>query len=94
MTDWLINMALGAIPAWLWFIVAATALGAAWRWLGWQGILGAALAVLTLGAYRQGWRDRDKGVGHVVPKGDKLVGKYEPPLPKKRRTLMDFFEGR
>jgi len=91
--DWLINFVLSAVPIWVWVIVAGVVLGAAWRWFGWQGIVGGLAAVLTLGAYRQGWRDRDKGVGHVVPPGDKLVGKYTPSPVRKRRTVIDILRG-
>lgn len=46
-----------SVPWWVWFILAGLLLGWAWRTFGWQGLVGAGLAVLTIGAYRQGWRD-------------------------------------
>jgi len=101
MIDWLVNMVLGWVPTWVWVVVAGVALGWAWRVFGWQGVAGGLLAVLTLGAYRQGWRDRDGrdrdviGKEHPVNKGDFVVGRETTaPPPKKRRTLADILSGR
>ena len=72
--DWLFGMVrnflLGWVPGWAWFIVALVVLGWVWRTFGWQGLVGAALAILTLGAYRQGWRDRGSGEPPKVPPAD------------------------
>lgn len=66
--NWLLHATLGFIPAWVWIIVAGLLLGWAWKAFSWQGLLGAALAVLTIGAYRQGWRARDaEGTEHLDP---------------------------
>lgn len=98
MIDWLwnslVSFALGAIPTWVWIIVAGVAIGWAWKQFGWQGVLGGLLAILTLGAYRQGWRDRGDGKPPVVP-----VDPIRPPQPapvprRKRRTLIDILNGR
>ena len=97
MMDWLwnglVSFALGAIPTWVWIIVAGVAIGWAWKQFGWQGVLGGLAAVLTLGAYRQGWRDRGEGRAPVVPV-EPLRPPVPPPTPrKKRRTLMDILNG-
>lgn len=88
--DWLLSWLLGSVPAWVWIVVAGVALGTAWRVFGWQGIVGGLLAVLTLGAYRQGWRDNRNGspIGkrHPVNRDDVVVG-VEPPPQKKRRPF-------
>lgn len=59
--DWLIAFLLSWVPAWVWIV----AIGWAWKVFGWQGVAGGLLAVLTLGAYRQGWRDRDSDNGKL-----------------------------
>lgn len=64
MTDWIwqhvlapaISGVFNVIPWWAWIIIAGLLLGWAWRTFGWQGLVGAGIAVLTLGAYREGWR--------------------------------------
>lgn len=88
--DWLWNGAwhfivngLAGLPGWLLLIIAAGLLGLAFRLLGWQGVLGVALAMLTLGAYRQGWKDRGDGKEPFVPVE---VTPPDPPVPK-RRTI-------
>jgi hypothetical protein len=55
-----------SVPWWVWFIVAGLLLGWAWKTFGWQGLVGAALAVLTVGAYRQGWRDSQVRRGKIT----------------------------
>lgn len=66
----LVGFVLGSIPTWVWFIAAGVAIGWAWKTFGWQGVLGGLAAVVTLGAYRQGWRDRDQRDAHEhVPDG-------------------------
>lgn len=93
--DWIIHFLLGWVPAWAWIIIAGLALGWAWRMFGWQGIVGAGLAILTLGAYRQGWRDRDADKPPLVPIED-----YEEPLappPRRKRnpwSVVDIIRGR
>jgi hypothetical protein len=92
--DWLLNWLLGSVPAWVWIVLAGVALGWAWKVFGWQGVVGGLLAVLTLGAYRQGWRDSRGGnrngspIGkrHPVNRNDVVVG-VEPPPQKKRRPF-------
>lgn len=101
--DWI----LGVAPWWAWAIVAGALVGLAWRVFGWQGIVGAAVAVLTLGAYRQGWKARDdrEVIGRKNEAGDVVVRRYDPdrdsglpqkdaPPPKKRRTVSDILSGR
>ena len=86
MLDWLwqgaLNVLLGWVPTWAWIIVAGLLAGWAWKKFGWQGIAGAILAVLTLGAYRQGWRDRGAGRQPIVPP-DPIPRPYPPPAPKR-----------
>jgi hypothetical protein len=96
--DWLWNgivgFVLGSIPTWVWIIVAGLAIGWAWKTFGTQGVLGALVAVLTLGAYRQGWRDHDQGKPPIVPV-EPLRPPVAPPPPRKRRkTLMDILNGK
>lgn len=99
MLDWIWNgivgFVLGSIPVWVWVIVAGLAIGWAWKTFGTQGVIGALVAVLTLGAYRQGWRDRGEGKPPIVP-----VEPLRPPAPpapvprRRRRTLMDILNGK
>lgn len=95
--SWLLDYVLGAVPAWAWIVVAGVVLGTAWKVFGWQGMVGGLLAVLTLGAYRQGWRDRDGRDADVVGKrhpvnGDRVIGRVSPPPARKRRTVSDWFK--
>lgn len=96
--DWI----LGTVPWWVWALAAGALIGLAWRVFGWQGMVGAVVAVLTLGAYRQGWRARDdrEVVGRKNEAGDVVVRRYDPardagleqrdaPPPRKRRTVSD-----
>ena len=94
--DWLWNSlwhflinGLAGLPGWLLLIVAAAALGIAYRFLGWQGMLGMALALLTLGAYRQGWKDRGDGKPPFVPVD---LPAPDPPIPKRRKYLFDYLK--
>ena len=101
MIEWLAWVALGWVPWWAWVIVVGVLIGWAWKVFGWQGVVGGIGAALMLGAYRLGWRHRDGfdrdviGKEHPTNKGDIVVGRYtETPPPKKRRTLMDMWNGR
>lgn len=93
--EWIISFLLGWVPAWVWVVVAGVAIGWAWKVFGWQGVAGGLLAVLTLGAYRQGWRDRDSDKPPTLPIED-----YErelAPPPKRRRnvwSVQDILRGR
>lgn len=91
--DWLLNWVLGSVPVWVWIVAAGVAIGWAWKVFGWQGIVGGLAAALTLGAYRQGWKAGRGPIGqrHDVSRDDRVVG-VEPALPKKRRTLQDWFK--
>ena len=91
--DWLWNSlwhflvnGLAGLPGWLLLIVAGGVAGVAWRLLGWQGILGVALAALTLGSYRQGWKDRGDGKPPFVPVEIKVP---ERPPKVSRPTIRD-----
>lgn len=95
MMDWIFNFLLGAIPTWVWIIVGGVALGAAWRTFGWQGVVGGLLAILTLGAYRQGWRDHGAGKPPLVPLEDHEEAMS--PIPRRRRnpwSIQDILRGR
>lgn len=99
MADWLwdtiVGFVLGTIPVWAWIIIAGLLVGWAWKTFGTQGIVGALVAIVTLGAYRQGWRDRGEGKPPIVP-----VEPLRPPTPasaptrKRRKTLMDILNGK
>lgn len=94
MTDWIWQHIIGPmigstfafIPTWVWIIAGALALAWAWRQFGWQGLLAVALAVLTLGSYRKGWKDRDSLSSEHVdgPDADPPFGRK--PKPKKPTT--------
>lgn len=100
MLDWFtsgfVSWGLGVVPTWVWVVAAGLAIGWAWRVFGWQGIVGALAAVVTLGAYRQGWRDRGGedvvGRSHPDRPEDKVVG-VERATPARRRTLVDILRG-
>lgn len=93
--DWIVWLVLGWVPWWAWVIVAGVAIGWAWKVFGWQGVAGGLLAVLTLGAYRQGWRDGRAGRETVATKPIEMPRpQTKAPPPKKRRTLMDILNGR
>jgi hypothetical protein len=92
MTDWIwqhiigpaLNGVFGLIPWWVWLIVAALALGWAWRTFGWQGLVAVGLAVLTLGAYRKGWKDRNSlGAEHIDPDSPDALPPLGRPKPKR-----------
>lgn len=85
--DWLYrNVFLGLlgflierVPWPVWAVLAALALALGWRvavgfWklFGWQGVLLVAVAILTLGAYRQGWLDHKTATITGIPKDDPL----------------------
>lgn len=94
MIDWVWSFLWGMIPTWVWVVIAGVLLGAAWRTFGWQGVIGGLLALLTLGAYRQGWRDRDASKPPLVPFEDYERGIVEEAPRKRRRTLMDIINGK
>lgn len=92
--DWLISVSMGWVPTWVWIVAAGIGLGWAWKVFGWQGVVGGLAAVVTLGAYRQGWRDGRGPIGQRHPvTGDPVVGVENPP-PRRRRTVMDILQGR
>lgn len=91
--DWLWNglwhflvNGLAGLPGWVLLIAAFVAIGLAFRFFGPQGVAGAVVALLTLGAYRQGWKDRGDGKPPFVPID---VPAPDPPVPKRRRTILD-----
>jgi hypothetical protein len=95
--DWLWNSAwhflvngLAGLPGWLLLVVAAGLLGVAFKIMGWQGVLGMALGLLTLGAYRQGWKDHGDNKPPFVPVEVKAP---DPPIPKRKpKTLLDLLK--
>lgn len=88
MFDWIWTL----LPWWVWAIAAGLSLGLGWRLFGWQGMLGAAVAVLTLGSYRRGRQDATiLGKRHDVNRDDIVVGVETAP-PKKRRSVSDWFK--
>lgn len=93
--DWLVSFLLSWVPTWVWVVAAGVAIGWAWKVFGWQGVAGGLLALLTLGAYRQGWRDRGGDKPPALPIED-----YEQdlaPPPKRRRnvwSVQDIIRGR
>lgn len=92
--NFVLSFALSTVPTWVWIVVGGVLIGAAWRTFGWQGVVGGALALLTLGAYRQGWRDRDAQKPPLVPVEDYELPIAEEPPRQKRRTLEDIWKGR
>lgn len=85
-----IDWALG-LPWFIWAIPAAILIGLAWKFYkiaGWQGIAGALLLILTVGAYRQGWNDsaRRRGANSF----DKKVEDIDKP---RVRTIQDTLGG-
>ena len=89
-----LNFVLGAIPVWVWIIVAGLAIGWAWKTFGWQGVVGALAAIVTMGAYRQGWNDRGQGKAPIVPVEPIRTPVVTPAPRKRRRTLMDIPNGK
>lgn len=96
------------VPWYVWVIVAALALAVGWRvavafWklFGWQGVLLLGVAVLTLGAYRQGWLDHRAATRTGIPKDDPLFDlspKAKAAKPRRKRqtvfspgAIPDFF---
>lgn len=53
MMDWVISL----VPWWAWLLLAAAAIGAAWRLLGWQGALVATAGLLAALGYGKGRAD-------------------------------------
>lgn len=88
--DWLYGFIWTAIPLWVWIIAGGVLVGAAWRTFGLHGVLGGLLALLTLGAYRQGYRDADARKPPLVPVEDYERAIVESPK-RKRKTLVDLF---
>lgn len=93
MIDWLFHLVWTAIPLWVWIIAAGIALGAAWRTFGWQGVVGGLIALVTLGVYRQGYRDAAGRRPPLVPIEEHEREIATPP-PRERRTLIDILNGR
>lgn len=94
----IVGFVLGAIPLWVWVIIAGLAIGWAWKTFGTQGVVGALVAVLTLGAYRQGWRDRGEGKTPIVPvepiKRPTVAPQPQPRPRRKIRTVWDILNGK
>lgn len=77
-----IGAALENVPWYLWAVLAAVLFALAYkayRVLGWPGLVGAALVVLTFGAYRQGWLN-------AVKRHD--ADKFDPPQAKPGRPTI------
>lgn len=100
--DWLWNTVVGflvgTVPLWVWVIVAGLVIGWAWKTFGTQGIIGALIAVLSLGAYRQGWRDRGEGKTPIIPVKPIHRPTAAAPVPSKQRrkirTVWDILNGK
>lgn len=99
--NWLVSFTFGFIPTWVWVLLGILALAYAYKKFGLWGLIGVGLFVLTAGAYRQGWRDRDKGVNPFFPVGKKAWPEVQPvdtpKAPKKGRnpkSLIDIFRER
>lgn len=90
------------VPWWAWVILAALALALGWRFavafwklFGWQGVLAVTVAILTLGAYRQGWLDHKTAVLTGIPKDDPLFDlspKKAKKLAKKSKSRPTIFD--
>jgi hypothetical protein len=75
-----LNWAFG-LPWYVWVVPAAVIIGIAvklYRVAGWQGVLGAIMLVVTIGAYRQGWKDSARRRG---------PDSFEPIKKKETRTV-------
>jgi hypothetical protein len=80
----------GIVPFWAWIILAGLLLGWAWKQFGWQGLAGAAVAVLTLGVYRKGWKDRDSlSPEHVDPGSPDAILAPKKPKATSKPDLPD-----
>lgn len=89
-----IGFGIELVPWPVWLVIGGLGLGWAWKTFGWQGLVGAGLALLTFGAYRQGWRDavsKARGMGTLEPERpgnffDTLVRNSRPaPIKKPKR---------
>lgn len=94
--DWLWNSlwhflvnGLAGLPGWILLIVGGVLLGVAFKVFGWQGVVGGLIALLTLGAYRQGWKDHGDNKPPFVPVEMKPP---DLPPPKSRPTIRDLFK--
>lgn len=86
------------VPWPVWLVLAGLLLGWAWKTFGWQGLVGAALAVLTVGAYQKGWRDNQARLRgkDTLPRTDTILDVFRPKAlppkteerfnPKRKRT--------
>lgn len=54
--NWFLTSDLGLVIA---ICLGGALLGLAFKFFGWRGVLGAAIALFTFGVYRKGWKDRD-----------------------------------
>lgn len=85
-----IGFAIEVVPWWAWALLAGLLVALAiklYKVLGWQGIVGALVFILTVGAYRQGWRNAWQRHNE---------GKFDAPVPlprvkRKRPTFFDMF---
>jgi len=91
MIDLVANYILGSVHPVVWVCIGIVLLGVAWNFLGWKGLLGVVVAITHGVMFIWGWRERNKGFGHVIPKGDKLIGRVEPEKPRKIRTVQDMW---
>lgn len=71
------------VPASVWIVIICIAGGWVWKQFGWQGLLGLAVGVASLGIYRKGWQDATaaKPTFTPVPK--------PAPKPAKPKTILD-----
>ncbi len=76
-----IGAVLELTPWYVWVVAFGVVCAIAWkayRFLGWPGLVGIGLAVLTFGAYRQGW---------VNASQRHSADKFTPPAKKPRPTI-------
>lgn len=105
----LASFAIEVVPWYVWVIAGALGLAFGWRFavgfykvFGWQGVLLVLVAILTLGAYRQGWLDHRTATRTGIPKDDPLFDlgpKAKAAKPRRKRTTIfspgavpDFFK--
>lgn len=86
--DWIRDAVFLFVPGWVWIILIVLAAVWVWRKFGWQGLVALGIAILTFGAYRQGWRDARVGMKKPrfgIPVGEEPQWPEVTPEPPKRK---------